>query len=129
MFIAIKKGTFEDPMVESEINLAFKAIDDTITNTEVPKVEEKVEVVPIKIDDVDENHSVRIGNQIVLFFKTSTLYFKLNNYFPMVDMYTRGLDEEGKESVSVYLNTEGTGTISTHSNSVWVYLSYCIPKV
>lgn len=129
MFIAVKKGSFKDPTIEEEINLAFKSIDDTISNTEIPRIEEKVEVRPIKIDEVDENHSIRIGNQIVLFFKTSGLAFKLDKYFPMIDLYTRGLDEEGKEEVTVYLNTEGSGTITTHTSPIWVYLSYCVPNV
>lgn len=70
MFIAVSKTVGFNAKQQEEINNAFKAVDDRITNTSIESIDKKLPKKKIDIIGVEDNYSSMIGNhEVNLLFK------------------------------------------------------------
>lgn len=102
MFIAVSKNVGFNAKQQEEINNAFKAVDDRITNTKIDSIDKKLPKKKIDIVGVEDNYSSMIGNHEV------NLLFKLPPHSPVsISKSIQQLAKEyGVESTTTTGNTK-----------------------
>lgn len=124
MFIGIKKGMFTDNVTE-ELNVAFMNIDKKIEQIQRKKIWKTADVLPIEINGVSENQSIKIGNNVSINVKLSSgqNVFKIP-IAPLI-AFTVSLYQGNSISYAT-VDTDGTVTVNNHSGDIWVCFNYIV---